>query len=194
MHPYKKHRALARFALFAVTTIFCATAIQAATPAQATSAGARLAKMAPGSTTSCKVGAGGNIQCLVDSVPTEVTECSGDYAWGQVQDKEGVTLESTFDKAKAKPMAHLAEQQFVCVAATSGKTQEADRFFVIAFPTKAVPACKANDLCQERPQTWVGTKPEGECKWIGKEGDYTGACAAGWVDSDDIEVFSMGLH
>jgi len=176
-----------------LATLLTATMANAATSAQAVSAGARLAKMAPGSTTSCEIGKGGNINCLVDSVPTSVSECAGEYAWGQVQDKEGVTLQSAFDKAKAKPTAHLHERQFVCVAATSGKTQDAERYYVIAFPTKSVPDCKGNELCQERAQTWVGTKPAGACQWVGKEGDFTGACAAGWVDSYAVEVFSMGL-
>jgi hypothetical protein len=176
-----------------LVTLLTATMAHAATPAQAASAGARLVRMAPGSTTSCEIGKGGNINCLVDSVPTSVSECAGDYAWGQVQDKDGVTLQSAFDKAKAKPTAHLEKRQFVCVAATSGKTQDADRYYVIAFPTRNVADCKGNELCQERAQTWVGTKPAGACQWVGQEGDFSGACAAGWVDSDAVEVFSMGL-
>jgi hypothetical protein len=174
--------------------LFMVGTTHAATPTQAASAGARLAKMAEGSTTSCKVGQGGNIDCLLDTVHTTVSECAGDYAWGQVSSKDGVTLESAFDKAKAKPTAHLAGRQFVCVAATAGNKQIPDRLYVIAFPVKNVPGCKENDLCQEHPQTWVGAKPEGPCHWVGKDGAFTGACAAGWVDPDSIEVFSMGLQ
>lgn len=191
------HQSMSRRAAIVVAmsiTLFCAITAQAATSAQAASTGARLAKMAPGSTTSCKVGKGGNIDCLVDSVQTSVSECAGDYAWGQVSEKDGVTLESAFDKANAKPTAHLASRQFVCVAATAGNHQLPDRFYVIAFPVKNVPGCKENELCQERPQAWVGTKPAGPCQWVGKEGDFTGACAAGWVSPDSIEVFSMGLQ
>jgi hypothetical protein len=192
MHHPKARRAVT--ALVLTATLLSAAIAQAATPAQAASAAARLAKMAPGSTTSCKVGKGGNIDCLVDSVQTSVSECAGDYAWGQVSEKDGVTLESAFDKANAKPTAHLASRQFVCVAATAGNHQLPDRFYVIAFPVKNVPGCKENELCQERPQAWVGTKPAGPCQWVGKEGDFTGACAAGWVSPDSIEVFSMGLQ
>ncbi|QDE38912.1 hypothetical protein FIV34_06710 [Luteibacter pinisoli] len=181
-------------ALVLTAALLSAAVAQAATPTQAASAGARLAKMAPGSTSSCTVGKSGNLDCLVDTVRTRVSECAGDYAWGQVSEKDGVTLESAFDKAKAKPTVHLASRQFVCVAATAGNNQIPDRFYVIAFPLKRVPGCKENDLCQERQQTWVGTKPEGPCQWVGKEGDFTGACAAGWVSPDSIEVFSMGLQ
>lgn len=180
-------------ALVLATCVVTASAAQAATQAEASAAGARLAKMAPGSSTSCKVGKGGNIDCLVDNVSVDVTQCAGEYAWGQVQLDEGVTLESAFDKAKAKPTAHVASEQFLCVAASAGNSQLADRYYVIAFPTTKVPDCKGNDLCQERPVSWVGTKPAQACQWVGKDGDFSGACAAGWVDRGSIEVFSMGL-
>lgn len=189
----RKTSAVSLLAIVLTAWLVYGSVAQAATQAEAASSGARLAKMAPGSATSCKVGKGGNIDCLVDNVGVDVTQCAGDYAWGQVSLDDGVTLESAFDKAKAKPTTHLASEQFLCVAASAGNGQEAERYYVIAFPTAKVPGCKGNDLCQERPVSWVGTKPAQACQWVGKEGDFTGACAAGWVDRDGIEVFSMGL-
>ncbi|UPG91580.1 hypothetical protein L2Y96_07360 [Luteibacter aegosomaticola] len=155
---------------------------------------AQLRAMSPAAKAECHLDSHGFPACTTNGVETFVTTCTGDMYFGQVSDSAGATLDSEYDKTAGKPRVKLAEGQFLCLAATVGKTSDPSRFYVVAMPTERVKDCKGNDLCQSKPVQWVGGAPKEACTWKGNAGEFTGACPAGWVDADKVEQFSMGLH
>lgn len=156
---------------------------------------ARLAKMAPGATVECHKDSYGNPTCTADGYKVAISGCSGDLFFGQTIKPDGATLDARLAGDASQPLAKLQTQHFLCIAATATQAGKPTRLFVEALPADSVPGCKkAKDLCQSHPVTWL-KKPAGpKCEWIGKDGDFTGDCAAGWVDEDRIDAYSMGLN
>lgn len=157
---------------------------------------ARLAKMDTSSTVECHTDKYGNPACTAGGYDVDVTGCDdrGDSFFGQVLRKPGATLGNAIAPDKAKPVAQLADGQFLCIAATAEKEGATTRLYVEALPIERVAACKGNHLCASHAVQWIAPKPADECKWIGHDGDFSGGCAAGWVDEDKVEQFSMGMH
>jgi hypothetical protein len=75
------------------------------------------------------------------------------------------------------------------------------RDYIQAVPVATVENCKDNDLCtdySERPVQWFKPATGKPCSQVGtnftgRNYDYTGDCAAGWVDKETLDEFSMGL-
>ena len=157
---------------------------------------ARLAKMDTSSTVECHTDKYGNPACTAGGYDVDVTGCDdrGDTFFGQVLRKPGATLDNVIAPDEAKPVAQLADAQFLCIAATAKKEGAATRLYVEALPIERVAACKGNDLCSNKPVQWIAPKPAEPCMWKGHDGEFTGGCAAGWVSEDEIEQFSMGMH
>jgi hypothetical protein len=111
----------------------------------------------------------------------------------------GVTAEAhLFDryppKAGAWP-ASLRKGQFVCILAEAGSPGEAYLYYVVETPTDSVAACAESSLCKDygsRPVTWHVPRSGTECRATGK-GAFEGDCAMGWVNSESVEAFTMGL-
>jgi hypothetical protein len=154
---------------------------------------ARLLKIDPGAKAECHKDSYGNAACTSDGYAVDLSDCSGDMSFGQVMDDAGATLGTRLDASLSKPMAKLKQHQFLCVIATAKKAGASQRYYVAAYPAERVPACKGSDLCKAQPIEWVGTPPTAKCDWLGTSGDFTGGCAAGWVDEDSVELYSMGL-
>lgn len=155
---------------------------------------AKIKQLSPGATVSCALNARGNPTCVAEGVPTVVYGCDFDVSLGDVTASEGATLSSEIDPGKAKPIVKVGDGQLLCIIAQAdSKASVYDhRFYVVAMPPSRVPACKGNDTCQSASIEWIAPKPAGECVFA-KDNSFKGACAAGWVDSKDIEQFSMGL-
>jgi hypothetical protein len=169
---------------------FAASSDPARTPAALQ---ARLVKIDPGANGECHKDSYGNAACTSDGYNVDLSGCRGDMLFGQVMDDAGATLGTRLDSGKSKPVAKLKPHQFLCVIATAKKPGVSPRYYVAAYPADRVPDCKGSDLCKAQPIEWVGTPPTAKCEWIGTSGDFTGGCAAGWVDEDSIELYSMGL-
>jgi hypothetical protein len=111
----------------------------------------------------------------------------------------GVTAEANlFDryppKAGAWP-ASLRKGQFVCILAEAGSPGEAYLYYVVETPTDSVADCAESSLCKDygsRPVTWHVPRSGTECRATGK-GAFEGDCAMGWVNSENVEAFTMGL-
>lgn len=174
--------------------VFAGTAF-AATPQVPTVAArqALLLKMDPGAQAECHKDSYGNPACRSSGYEVNVSGCRNDMLFGQVIDTAGTTLGTRLDASQSKPVARLKPHQFLCIVGVAKKSGEAQRYYVETFPADRVPDCKGNDLCQSFPIEWVGTPPAAKCEWIGTSGDFTGGCAAGWVDEAAIDVYSMGL-
>jgi hypothetical protein len=172
------------------SSAFAASSDPARTPAALQ---ARLVKMDPGARTECHKDSYGNAACTSDGYTVDLSGCSGDMLFGQVMDDAGATLGTRLDAGQSKPVVKLKPHQFLCVIATAKKPGASQRYYVAAYPADRVPDCKGSDLCKAQPIEWVGTPPAAKCEWIGTSGDFNGGCAAGWVDEDAIELYSMGL-
>lgn len=170
------------------------TAEKAAKRPTAEEARAKIKQLSPGADVSCSLNARGNPTCVADGVTTVVYGCDFDVSLGDVTASEGATLTTEIDAAKAKPIVKVGDSQLLCIIAQAdSKASVYDhRFYVVAMPPSRVPACKGNDTCQSASIEWIAPKPAGECVFA-KDNSFKGACAAGWVDSKDIEQFSMGL-
>ena len=157
---------------------------------------ARLAKMNPLSPVECHMDTTGFPICSSNGYDVAVTGCDDrdDVFFGEVLPDKGTTLTSDIAPGTAKPLAHLASLQFLCIAATAKKQGAPTRLYVAALPIERVAACKGNHLCATHPVEWIAPKPAEACKWIGHDGEFTGGCAAGWVDEDQVDQFSMGMH
>ncbi|TCV97217.1 hypothetical protein EC912_101212 [Luteibacter rhizovicinus] len=153
---------------------------------------ARLSAMAPGVPVQCKQDAYGNPACTVDGYQVDLSECGDDMLYGAVVAKNGVTLTDAVNSGH--PVARLANKQFVCIEATATKDKQ-ERYFVKAVPVESVARCKGNDLCTQgnQPVQWIRPATGSACRRNGNAVAYTGDCAAGWVDKDTLEEFSMGL-
>jgi hypothetical protein len=154
---------------------------------------ARLLKMDPGAHAECHEDSYGNSACTADGYEVDVSGCGNDMLFGQVIDDAGATLGTRLDAGKSTPVVKLKPHQFLCLVAVAKKAGAPQRYYVEAFPAERVADCKGNDLCKTFPVEWVATPPAGKCEWVGDTGEFTGGCAAGWVDEDALDVYSMGL-
>jgi hypothetical protein len=111
----------------------------------------------------------------------------------------GVTAEAyLFDRYPPKSgawPASLHKGQFVCILAEAGSPGEAYLYYVVETPTESVADCADNNLCKDygsRPVAWHVPRSGAECRATGR-GAFEGDCAMGWVDSENVEAFTMGL-
>jgi hypothetical protein len=111
----------------------------------------------------------------------------------------GVTAEANlFDRYPPKSGAWPAsfhKGQFVCILAEAGSPGEAYLYYVVETPTDSVADCAESSLCKDygsRPVTWHVPRSGAECRATGR-GAFEGDCAMGWVDSENVEAFTMGL-
>lgn len=111
----------------------------------------------------------------------------------------GVTAEAyLFDRYPPKSGAWPAsfhKGQFVCILAEAGSPGEAYLYYVVETPTESVADCADNNLCKDygsRPVAWHVPRSGAECRATGR-GAFEGDCAMGWVDSENVEAFTMGL-
>jgi hypothetical protein len=111
----------------------------------------------------------------------------------------GVTAEANlFDRYPPKSgawPASLRKGQFVCILAEAGSPGEAYLYYVVETPTDSVADCAESSLCKDygsRPVTWHVPRDGTGCRATGK-GAFEGDCAMGWVNSENVEAFTMGL-
>jgi hypothetical protein len=111
----------------------------------------------------------------------------------------GVTAEADlFDRypPKSGPWpASLRKGQFICILAEAGSPGEAYLYYVVETPTDSVADCAESSLCKDygsRPVTWHVPRDGTGCRATGK-GAFDGDCAMGWVNSENVEAFTMGL-
>jgi hypothetical protein len=111
----------------------------------------------------------------------------------------GVTAEANlFDRSPPKSgpwPAALRKGQFVCILAEAGSPGESYLYYVVETPTDSVADCADNSLCKDygsRPVTWHVPRDGTECRATGKVA-FEGDCAMGWMNSENVEAFTMGL-
>ncbi len=155
---------------------------------------AYLSIIAKGAKVACADDKYGNAACTADGYQIDFGECSDDSSYGGIAATGGVTLEDHVSTEHAQPVARLQDKQFVCIEATAHKGEQ-ERYFVRAVPVTSVPGCKGNDLCKsygDRSIQWIAPRSGKPCQRKDSK-SYTGDCAAGWIDNDALEEFSMGL-
>lgn len=136
----------------------------------------------------------GSSQCGADGYRLESAGCGASQFYGRIAVTGGVMLQDHLARDNAHEVAHLQENQFVCIEVTATKEGK-ERDFVRAVPVATVPGCKGNTLCttyRDRPIKWSVVPSDKPCHRL-KDGSYVGACAAGWIDKEALEDFSMGL-
>jgi hypothetical protein len=153
-----------------------------------------LSIIAKGAKVACANDKYGNPACMADGYRIDFGECSDDSFYGGITAKAGVTLEDQVSTDRAQPVARLQDKQFVCIEATARKGEQ-ERYFVRAVPVTSVPGCKGNDLCKSYGDhfiQWIAKRSGKPCQRKDRK-SYKGDCAAGWIDNDALEEFSMGL-
>lgn len=148
----------------------------------------------PSSASICRAFLSNKNSCVVEGYSIELTDCKGDALYGAVAAAAGVDLSSAVAPNGKDVTAHLQNGQFVCIAATARKGG-IQRHYVIAVPTASVPGCLGNDLCKDGDKRVVlkQTDAGDACHRLGKDGDYAGQCAAGWVNEADLDQYANGL-
>ncbi|MDF4001844.1 hypothetical protein P3W24_03490 [Luteibacter sp. PPL201] len=178
-------------ALFCVTTM-SACAVQAGHAGDSVaSAQDALRKMAPASTVTCVDNGHGSPDCKADGHTAQFLGCGDGAMYGGISADGGVDIGNAID-GHGKTIAHLADGQFVCVAAIVQRPDES-RFYVVAIPTASVKGCKGNELCKgaDHPVQWKTATTGTSCHRAGD--DYAGDCAAGWVGQGDLDQYANGL-
>lgn len=162
------------------------------TPGGVASTQAVLQKMAPSSKVACKDDGHGQAECTADGVAVSVAGCGKGALYGAISAKGGVDLTDAID-GRGTASAHVSDGQFVCVAAIQ-QASDTQRYYVIAVPTASVPECKGNELCKgaDRPVQFKKATTGTSCHAAGN-GDYTGDCAAGWVEEGHLDQYANGI-
>ena len=107
-----------------------------------------------------------------------------------------VDLLDRFPEAGAHPVARLHDRQFVCIAADVGIEPGVSSWsYVVALPTKLIPDCRGASLCwhADFPVRFFGRRSGTACD-LDRAGKYTEGCPAGWVRSDHVDAYSMGIR
>lgn len=151
-----------------------------------------LQKMAPTSKITCKDDGYGQAACEADGVEVDLLGCGDGGLYGVTSGKGGVDLNQSIH-GKGPVLAHVADRQFVCVAAIE-KNSDAPNYYVIAIPTASVPECKGSGLCEgaDHPVQLKRATTGKSCKADGN-GEYTGDCAAGWVRESELDQYANGI-
>ena len=116
--------------------------------------------------------------------------CPPDGFFGSIAAKGGADLLARFPKGDTHATARLQRGQFVCVAAqVNVRNADAAWPYVIAVPTRAIPACRGAVLCQnaDRPIAWMGMPPTRPCR-LDTTGINTSGYAPGWVRNERIDM------
>lgn len=175
--------------LAALAASLCATAALAADSTAAVAAAqTQLTRMTPASKVECRADGYGGATCTADGYSVNLGDCGEGAAFGSIAADGGIDLTDRID-GEGNPVAHVQDRQFVCIPAMARKG-DSQRHYVIAVPTASVPECRGNDLCKDAdlPVQWKGAKSGQACQ-RGKDGDYVGDCAAGWVDVGQIDQY-----
>ncbi|WP_186271702.1 hypothetical protein [Burkholderia gladioli] len=138
----------------------------------------------------------GGTSCQIDGFSVQFFGCGDGGLYGAISASGtgGVTLNDRID-GHGQAVGRLKDNQFVCVAASATARRGGDpRYYVIAIPTRSVPACNGNALCEKRdlPITW-NTATTGKACQLGGDGLYHGDCAAGWIDEGQLDQYANGL-
>lgn len=176
--------------LAALAASLCAATALAASAGDnaVTAAQAQLTRMTPASKIECRADGYGGATCTADGFSVNFGNCGEGAAFGSIAADGGLDLNDRID-GEGHPVAHVQDRQFVCIPAMARKG-ETQRHYVIVVPTASVPECRGNDLCKDAdlPVQWK-TPQSGKACQRGKDGDYAGDCAAGWVDVGQIDQY-----
>jgi hypothetical protein len=161
---------------------------------------AYIAARAPTAQLDCHKNAYKYPECTADGYEIGGYGCDGDGFYAGVYADDGVTLADNISLDLTQPIAHLSKGQFVCIQIV-GKKEETLRYYIQAVPVATVENCKDNAICTdygERPVQWFKPVTGKPCTRAGTNFTrrgyvYTGDCAAGWVDKETLDEFSMGL-
>lgn len=154
----------------------------------------RLSQSAGGTKVTCLRDTYGNLSCSGGGYSIEPAGCGPTEFYGRIASAGGVMLEAQLVGKATHPVAHLEENQFVCIEATATMNGQ-ERSFVRAVPVETVPGCKDNALCKKYrnfPIKWAIKHSDEPCHRLSDE-RYSGDCATGWIDNKSLEDFSMGL-
>lgn len=172
-----------------VTGLYATAALAAsASDGAVAAAQAPLTRMTPASKIKCRADGYGGAICTADGFSVNFGNCGEGAAFGSIAADGGLDLNDRID-GEGKPVAHVQDRQFVCIPAMARKG-ETQRHYVIVVPTASVPECRDNDLCKDAdlPVQWKSAK-SGQACHRGKDGDYAGDCASGWVDVGQIDQY-----
>lgn len=189
-----------------VVAAFCAFGTAYALPAPTSTGQARRADVAnlPGSVsglpgvTCARQGKGWHLQCTYGNfeIATYPDGCGARGFYGMVYAtvSSAVVVQDGFPNGKV--VAKLHDEQLVCAMAEARVTGHNDVvwYYLKAIPRDSVKACKGKSVCgpEKLPVDWAVPAPAAPCH-AGADGNYTGACATGWVKAENFSEFSNGL-
>lgn len=146
----------------------------------------------------CLINRFGARECAADDyeLTGDPDLCPLDGYFGSVFSRGGVDLLDRVAGPEARVIAHLHDRQFVCIGTTADLKPSTPAWtYVIAVPTRAVPDCTGRPICQHAdfPVRWVGRPPSPPCR-LDVDGWYTRGCAAGWVRTRSLDLYSDGIR
>lgn len=124
--------------------------------------------------------------------------CSSSGFFGTAHPITGslLNLRDRFPPGEATLIAKVRDKQFICISATAFGARGPEWYYVTAIPVSSVEPCTHSAVCEDPgnlPIQWEVQPPASTCH-LGSNDQYEGACPSGWVSSDEINQFSMGLR
>jgi hypothetical protein len=124
--------------------------------------------------------------------------CSSSGFFGTAHPITGslLNLRDSFPPGEATLIAKVRDKQFICISATAYGARGPEWYYVTAIPVSSVEPCTHSAACEDPgdlPIQWEVQPPASTCH-LGSNDRYEGACPSGWVSSDEINQFSMGLR
>jgi len=116
--------------------------------------------------------------------------------FGSIRHPGGVTLLDRFPDVDARPVAMLHDRQFICIGTVVNTMLGTAMWsYVVAIPTRFIADCRGKALCRHAdfPMRWARTRPSVPCH-LDATGRYSKGCAAGWVRSELVDEYSMGIR
>lgn len=131
--------------------------------------------------------------CFAGDYDLELVPGCGDGGFfAGVSNDAGALLVDRAPPDDTRKIATLSKGQFVCIEAIARARQEPAYYYVTTVPVEDVGACAGNELCEaygDREITWHVDPSRFEGRRPGPR-----PSASGWIDANDLDVFSNGLN
>lgn len=117
--------------------------------------------------------------------------CGNSDFFAGVSNEGGALLVNRAPPDDTIKIATLSAGQLVCVQAIARAGQDPAYYYVRTTPVSEIPACTDNELCEKYGDRKIQWHVDATERGVSPKGRGSGA--SGWVDADDLDVFSNGL-
>lgn len=121
-------------------------------------------------------------------------KCGQDGPFAAVTNKKGTALLDRVPPKDTISPATLSEGQLVCIQATALIKGTPSWYYVRVVPADSLQGSARNRLLATHGgrEVWWHAKHEGGACRLDEPWEFSGACAVGWADAGDFDVFSNG--